>query len=38
MAPWMSVFPGVAIVLAVLALNFVGDGLRDALDVRLKMD
>ena len=27
-----------AIVLAVLALNFVGDGLRDALDVRLKMD
>ena len=34
----MSVFPGVAIVLAVLALNFVGDGLRDALDVRLKMD
>ena len=28
MAPWMSVFPGVAIVLAVLALNFVGDGLR----------
>ena len=37
MAPWMSVFPGVAIVLAVLALNFVGDGLRDALDVRLKM-
>ena len=38
MAPWMSVFPGIAIVVVVLALNFVGDGLRDALDVRLKMD
>lgn len=38
MAPWLSIFPGIAIVLTVLALNFVGDGLRDALDVRLKMD
>ena len=38
MAPWMSIFPGLAIVVVVLALNFVGDGLRDALDVRLKMD
>jgi peptide/nickel transport system permease protein len=32
---WMSVFPGAAIFLSVLALNFVGDGLRDALDARL---
>lgn len=30
--PWMWVPPGVAIILAVLAINFVGDGLRDALD------
>ncbi|MFO1161292.1 MAG: ABC transporter permease [Reyranellaceae bacterium] len=32
---WMSIFPGMAIFLSVLALNFVGDGLRDALDARL---
>jgi peptide/nickel transport system permease protein len=31
----MSIFPGMAIFLSVLALNFVGDGLRDALDARL---
>ncbi len=31
-APWISVFPGVAIMLAVLAFNLVGDGLRDVLD------
>ncbi len=31
-APWMGVFPGLAIVLTVLAFNFVGDALRDALD------
>ena len=30
--PWMAVFPGVAIVLLTLALNLVGDGLRDAFD------
>jgi peptide/nickel transport system permease protein len=35
-APWMWVFPGAAIVLTVLSLNFVGDGLRDALDPRDK--
>lgn len=34
--PWMWVPPGVAILLAVLSINFVGDGLRDALDPRLK--
>jgi peptide/nickel transport system permease protein len=33
-APWMAVFPGVAIFLTVLAFNLVGDGLRDALDPR----
>lgn len=31
-APWLWVFPGTFIVLTVLAINFVGDGLRDALD------
>jgi peptide/nickel transport system permease protein len=34
-APWLSVFPGLAIVFAVLAFNLTGDGLRDALDPRL---
>lgn len=33
-AHWPVTFPGIAIVLTVLALNFVGDGLRDALDPR----
>jgi peptide/nickel transport system permease protein len=33
-APWLAVFPGVAIFLCVLAFNLVGDGLRDALDPR----
>ncbi len=33
-APWVSLFPGLAIGVAVLALNLLGDGLRDALDVR----
>jgi peptide/nickel transport system permease protein len=31
-APWMVVFPGVSIVLLTLALNLLGDGMRDALD------
>jgi peptide/nickel transport system permease protein len=31
-APWFWVFPGLFIVLTVLSINFVGDGLRDALD------
>jgi len=31
---WLGVFPGLAIMLIVLAINFVGDGLRDLLDVR----
>jgi peptide/nickel transport system permease protein len=33
-APWLAVFPGVAIFLAVVSINFIGDGLRDALDPR----
>lgn len=33
---WISTFPGLAIVLTVLAFNLVGDGLRDALDPRLR--
>jgi len=32
--PWMAVFPGVTIVVLTLALNLLGDGLRDALDPR----
>ena len=31
-APWLAVFPGLAIVYNVLAFNFLGNGLRDALD------
>lgn len=34
--PWMAVFPGLAIMLAVMGCNFLGDGLRDALDPRLQ--
>ena len=35
-APHMALFPGLAIFLAVLAFNLIGDGLRDALDPRMK--
>ena len=35
-APWVALIPGFAIMLLVLAFNFVGDGLRDALDPTLK--
>ena len=34
-APWLSIFPGIAILLLVLGLNMVGDGLRDASDPTL---
>lgn len=34
--PYLMVSPGIAIILAVLSLNLIGDGLRDALDPRLK--
>jgi len=33
-APWMWFFPGLLILLTVLSINFLGDGLRDALDPR----
>ena len=35
-SPWVAVFPGLAIMLAVLAFNLLGDGMRDALDPRLR--
>ena len=35
-APWIAVFPGLAIFITVLCFNFLGDGLRDALDPKLK--
>ena len=34
---WWPVFPGVAIVLTVLGINFMGDGLRDALDPKARL-
>jgi peptide/nickel transport system permease protein len=34
--PWIAIAPGAAIVVTVLAFNFLGDALRDALDPRLK--
>jgi len=33
-APWLAIVPGIAITIAVTSFNFIGDGLRDALDVR----
>jgi peptide/nickel transport system permease protein len=36
--PWLWVPPGVLIALAVLSINFVGDGLRDAVDPRMRLD
>jgi peptide/nickel transport system permease protein len=36
LSPWPVVFPGLAIILAVLGFNLLGDGLRDALDPRLR--
>ena len=35
-APWLMIFPGIAILTTVLAFVLLGDGLRDALDVKLK--
>ncbi len=34
--PYMTVFPGLAIMITIMALNFLGDGLRDAMDPKLK--
>jgi peptide/nickel transport system permease protein len=36
LAPWATVAPGLAIMVVVLGFNLLGDGLRDALDPRLK--
>jgi peptide/nickel transport system permease protein len=36
MAPYLSIFPGVAIIIVVLGFNLVGDGLRDTLDPKTK--
>ncbi|MGL4393338.1 MAG: ABC transporter permease, partial [Fusobacteriaceae bacterium] len=33
---WVTTFPGVSIMITILSLNLLGDGLRDALDPRLK--
>lgn len=35
-APWLTIFPGLAILVTVLCVNFLGDGLRDGLDPRLR--
>ncbi len=35
-APWITIFPGLMIVLAVMAFNLFGDGLRDAMDPKLR--
>ncbi|MDP4171314.1 MAG: ABC transporter permease, partial [Bacillota bacterium] len=34
--PWAPIFPGMFIIVTVMAVNFIGDGLRDALDPRMK--
>ena len=35
-APWVVTLPGLAILVTVVSINLLGDGLRDALDPRLK--
>jgi peptide/nickel transport system permease protein/oligopeptide transport system permease protein len=35
-APWLMLYPGIAILTTVLAFVLLGDGLRDALDVKMK--
>lgn len=37
LSPWLAILPGIMITLTVMSFNFLGDGLRDALDPRLKM-
>lgn len=37
-AAWLAIFPGALITLTVMSINFVGDGLREAIDPRLKLD
>ncbi len=36
-APWIAIIPGIALMITVLAVNIMGDGLRDVLDPRLKL-
>jgi len=36
LAPRLAIIPGIAIILTVLGLNLLGDGLRDALDPKLR--
>ncbi|MBF9232821.1 ABC transporter permease [Microvirga alba] len=36
-APWITIFPGLAIMISVLGLNLLGDGLRDVLDPRMRV-
>jgi peptide/nickel transport system permease protein len=36
LAPWLAIFPGLAIMIVVMGFNFLGDGLRDILDPRLR--
>jgi oligopeptide transport system permease protein len=36
--PWLTIFPGLALALTLLCFNFLGDGLRDALDPRVRKD
>lgn len=38
LAPWMLIAPGLALAVTLLSMNFLGDGLRDALDPQLKKD
>jgi peptide/nickel transport system permease protein len=35
-SPWLAIFPGLAIAVAVLGFNLLGDGVRDVLDPRLR--
>jgi peptide/nickel transport system permease protein len=35
-APWLAIFPGIAITLVVFAINLLGDALRDVLDPKLR--
>ncbi len=37
-APWLIIFPGIALAMTLLSMNFLGDGLRDALDPQLRKD
>jgi peptide/nickel transport system permease protein len=37
-APWLTIFPGLAMALTVLSVNMFGDGLRGALDPRMRID